>query len=550
MERRALIAFVLSLLVITIWTMWSGQKNQVQKKQETQKAEIVESSEESRKEPVIQEKKTDVDIPKEAEVFEKGSFQEEFISIETPTIHATLSNKGGILTSCKLKKYKESLEPNATPIELVPEAHNGKGYLEVRVGNELDEIIGTSQFRFDREQLVIEQGQGSKTISANSTIGPGITIRKSWTFHDDAYLIDHEVEILNRDNQSITDKLGILLYDTEAKDKSRWGGFRGPIILTDEDLHKVKKISKFEGLKDEEVIWAGFARKYFLSAVEPVGGESKNIKLIESDDSYREMAIEQTLKERDDTKFKYIMYFGPKSLDDLNYAEHRFGKALNYGFFDIIARPLLIALKYIYKYTHNFGIGIIILTILIKLIFWPLTHKSYSSMKEMQRIQPRIKQVREQFKHDKEQLNREMMLLYKTHKVNPFGGCLPMVLQIPVFFALYKALMDSIELRHAPFIFWLKDLAGPDYLFNFPVGVNFFGIEGIGPLPLIMGASMVIQQKMTPTMGDPMQAKLMMLMPIFFTFLFISFPSGLVLYWLMNNLLSIIQQVYIQSKLE
>ncbi|MGQ9654108.1 MAG: Vpu, partial [Thermodesulfobacteriota bacterium] len=211
---------------------------------------------------------------------------------------------------------------------------------------------------------------------------------------------------------------------------------------------------------------------------------------------------------------------------------------------------LLILLRFVNGYTHNYGIAVIVLTIIIKLLFWPLTHKSYSSMKELQRVQPRIKQIRERFKDNKEELNREMMLLYRTHKVNPLGGCLPMVVQIPVFFALYKALMDSIELRHAPFILWVKDLSAPDYLLRLPPGVSLFGIEGIGPLPLLMGATMLIQQKMTPTTGDPTQAKIMMLMPIFFTFLFISFPSGLVLYWLFNNVLSIVQQIYINSRLE
>ena len=549
MEQRALVAFVLSLIVITIWTVWSGQKSQEHKKEAIQQTEIAKSPEKVQQEPQVQEKKTPIEIPKFEEKSEKGSFKEEFITIDTPLMYVTLSNKGGVLTSCKLKKYKESIDQNADLIELIPEVQTDERFLDVVLGNELDEVIKNNRYRFDDKGFVLENGKGLKSIHAQSELGSDITIRKTWTFHEDSYVIEHEVEILDKENRSITDRLGILMYDLVGHDKSRWVGFRGPVILTKKDLDEVKKISKYEEPKDE-VIWAGFASKYFLSAIEPVDVENKKILLKENDDTYREMIIEQSLKERDQTKFKYIMYFGPKALSELKKAGNGFGKALNFGFFDIIARPLLIALKFIYKFTKNYGIGIIILTILIKLIFWPLTHKSYSSMKEMQRIQPRIKQVREQFKNDKEQLNREMMLLYKTHKVNPFGGCLPMVLQIPVFFALYKTLMDSIELRHAPFIFWLKDLSGPDYLFNFPQGINFFGIEGIGPLPLIMGVSMIIQQKMTPTMGDPMQAKLMMLMPIFFTFLFISFPSGLVLYWLMNNLLSIIQQVYIQSKLE
>jgi YidC/Oxa1 family membrane protein insertase len=227
-----------------------------------------------------------------------------------------------------------------------------------------------------------------------------------------------------------------------------------------------------------------------------------------------------------------FIYVGPKEIVSLKKSGLHLEKALRFGWLDIIAKPLLLALRFFNKYLGNYGLSIIVLTIIIKILFWPLAAKSYKSMKEMQRIQPRIAQIRERFKNNKEQLNREVMQLYKTHKVNPMGGCLPMILQIPVFFALYYTLLGAIELRHAPFFFWIMDLSAKD-----PYYIT----------PLIMGASMFLQQKMTPSAADPLQAKIMLLMPVFFTFLFLNFASGLVIYWLVNNILSIGQQLYINK---
>jgi YidC/Oxa1 family membrane protein insertase len=195
--------------------------------------------------------------------------------------------------------------------------------------------------------------------------------------------------------------------------------------------------------------------------------------------------------------------------------------------------PLLWALNFLHNYIANYGVAIIILTLLIKIIFWPLGNLSYKSMKEMQNLQPKLAEMREKYKTDQAKLSQETMALYKTHKVNPLGGCLPMIIQIPIFFGLYKALLYSIELRHSPLFWWIQDLSAKD-----PYYIT----------PIIMGATQFIQQKMTPTMGDPMQAKIMLLMPIVFTFFFLNFPSGLVIYWLFNNVLSIGQQYYINKK--
>jgi YidC/Oxa1 family membrane protein insertase len=239
----------------------------------------------------------------------------------------------------------------------------------------------------------------------------------------------------------------------------------------------------------------------------------------------------------------FQLYFGPRDLGILKELGLKLERAVYFGWTDIIAKPLLYVLWFFNEYLHNYGISIILLTILIKILFWPLTHKSYKSMKEMQKLQPRMAKLREKYKDNREQMNKELMGLYKTYKVNPMGGCLPMVIQIPVFFALFRILGDSIELRHAPFFLWINDLSAPDRLFQFPFSIPFMSPPyGIPMLTLLMGASMFLQQKMTPTPGDPTQAKIMMFLPIIFTFMFVNFSSGLVLYWLVNNILSIGQQ--------
>jgi len=193
---------------------------------------------------------------------------------------------------------------------------------------------------------------------------------------------------------------------------------------------------------------------------------------------------------------------------------------------------MLHALKFFYGYIPNFGIGIIIITVVLKILFFPLTHKSYKSMKDMSKLQPKMAALKEKFKNDKDGLNKAVMELYREHKVNPLGGCLPMIVQIPVFFALYKALMFSIELRHAPFMLWITDLSDKD-----PYYIT----------PLLMGVTMFIQQKMSPSNMDEMQQKIMLALPVVFTFMFLTFPSGLVLYWLVNNILTIGQQLYINK---
>lgn len=540
MEKRAFLAFVLSLVILTIWSYWFVPQHETPAPPDepsTAKEAPVASQ------PAAQLAKTVMpELPRQ-----EPDAPAQVVKVVTPLYKAVLNGRGAVLESWQLNHYRESLSAESPPIELVRADETARP-LELLMEGPMAAGINAAVFRFDRQDVVIQDGSGQATLRAVLDLPQGGQVVKEFTFYGDRYAVDLVLRACDAQGGGLTERIGLLLVYPSSKVSSSSTSFAGPVVLTTHGLEELGDVSKHSG-KPMEARWGGFALHYFVSAVVPRAPGRRDLVLEERDGTVR-MALWQGASAQGGCEYPFRLYLGPKSIDDLRLAGEDLDKALHLGFFDVIARPLLLAMKFINDYTHNYGIAIIVLTIVIKLLFWPLTHKSYASMKEMQRIQPRIKQIRERFKNDREQLNREMMLLYKTHKVNPLGGCLPMLLQIPVFFALYKALLDSIELRHAPFIFWVRDLSAPDYLLRFPSGFSFFGIEGIGPLPLLMGASMVIQQKMTPSTGDPTQAKVMMLMPIFFTFLFISFPSGLVLYWLINNVLSIVQQIYINAKVE
>jgi len=295
------------------------------------------------------------------------------------------------------------------------------------------------------------------------------------------------------------------------------------------------------------VDWMALSIPYFLTAVAPVKNPGGTLKRSVRGAADAEVMVATlvdppiTVAPGQTVESSYLVYSGPRDIDLLEPLGHQLDRAVDYGWFDIIAKPMMAALKFLYKYLGNFGVAIIIVTILIKILFWPLTQKSYKSMKEMQKLQPLVGKLREKYKDDKAKMNQEVMQLYKTYKVNPMGGCLPMVVQIPVFIAFYKVLGSAIELRHAPFMLWINDLSAPDRL---AIGFDLPYVGGLPVLTLLMGASMFIQQKMTPTSVDPTQAKMMLLMPVIFTVMFVNFPSGLVLYWLVNNILSIGQQLY------
>jgi YidC/Oxa1 family membrane protein insertase len=303
----------------------------------------------------------------------------------------------------------------------------------------------------------------------------------------------------------------------------------------------LKKIGKGK-LEKYQVTWAAADSKYFgIIMMTEKPWTLEDIALVGETGIRMSIAdAPLSLAPGETVRWQAKMFAGPKLYDLLKNTGKGLEDLVDYGWFSIVAKPLVWMMKASNRVTKNYGIDIIILTILIKIIFFPLTKKSMGSMKKMQELQPIVAKLREKYKDNPQQLNQETMNLYKTYKINPLSGCLPMLLQVPVFIALYKGLLVTIELRHSPFFLWINDLSAPEHLWDIAVAGYTIPIR---LLPLLMGVSMFFQQKLTPAAGDPNQQKIMLLMPVIFTFMFWGFPTGLVIYWLANNVLSIGQQL-------
>jgi YidC/Oxa1 family membrane protein insertase len=474
------------------------------------------------------------------------------ITVSTPLYLAEFTENGGTLKSFKLKKYKESLEAGSPLKELVRLPEEAGGTLVVSFMGK--QVVGSKNALFvagvEGDSLDVADAQKDLSFSWRSP--DGVTIQKIFTFSADTYEIGLEVKVRNITSEPIDDNLAISLNnDLGENSRSRYV-FSGPAAFIDGKLQEVRtnKIDdqdKYTG----HITWVAEVDRYFLSAIIPQEPREAAMKLAKRTDVLMTTYIDPSgpVPPKAERTYKYRVYFGPKSLETLSPVGADLTRVVDFGFFDIIAKPLLHVMNFIYKFIPNYGVVIIIITIIVKILFWPLSNKSYESMSQMKKLQPKMAEIKAKYKDDKKLMNQEMMNLYKLYKVNPLGGCLPMVLQIPVFFAFYKMLYQAIELRHAPFWLWINDLSAPDRLFKFDITIPMMAPPyGIPVLTLIMGASMFFQQKMSPPPGDPTQAKMMMLMPVFFTFIFINFPSGLVLYWLVNNILSMVQQKYVSKR--
>jgi YidC/Oxa1 family membrane protein insertase len=474
------------------------------------------------------------------------------IVVSTPLYLAEFTENGGTLTSFKLKKYKESLQPDSPLKELVRSPEETGGTLVVSFMGQRVTGLRNAVFLAGTEEDSVDVAQGQKNLSFAWRSSDGVAIEKTYTFSADTYQIGLEIKVGNLSSEPIEDNLTVSLRNSFGEDSGSRYVFAGPAVFLDGELEEIR-VNKIDD-QDEytgHIAWVAQVDRYFLSAIIPDEPREAAMKLVKPADILRTIYIDPSgpVPPKAERTYQYKVYFGPKSLETLSPVGANLARVVDFGFFDIIAKPLLHVMNFIHRFIPNYGVVIIIITIIVKILFWPLSNKSYESMSQMKKLQPKMAEIKAKYKNDRKQMNQEMMNLYKLYKVNPLGGCLPMVLQIPVFFAFYKMLYQAIELRHAPFWLWIDDLSAPDRLFNFDVTVPLMAPPyGIPVLTLVMGASMFLQQKMSPPPGDPTQAKMMMFMPIFFTFIFINFPSGLVLYWLVNNILSMAQQKYVSRR--
>ncbi|QIW09198.1 membrane protein insertase YidC [Francisella sp. LA112445] len=451
-----------------------------------------------------------------------------------------ISLLNGAIISASLKDYTVSLK-DKTPMNLLTEKQGS-------------EYIAKSNIVIDRKPVNVEfknQGikkEGNKQILTLSGSVDGLDITRTYTFDDSKYNISIAQKITNTSSNPIN----VIVDDSLARDFDPAGDsfsllnahsytFTGVAYSTPQDKFRkesFKDISKTDGkptvIDNNGQGWVAFLEHYFLTAWIPQSSNSKiyyknlNGNVFEAGE-YTGITIAPNQSQ----DISSVLYTGPIIKDNLVSLAPNLEKTLDYGMLSFFSEIIFWVMSHIHALVGNWGLSIILVTVLIKAIFYPLSAKSYRSMAKMRMLQPRIKRLQETYKDDRQALGKKMMEMYKEEKVNPLGGCLPMVIQIPIFISLYWVLLESVELRHAPFIFWIHDLSMKDPYFV---------------LPVLMGLSMFLQQRLSPAPADPMQAKIMMFLPVIFTFLFASFPSGLVLYWLTNNLISILQQWMITKR--
>ena len=488
------------------------------------------------------------------------------ITINNSFIKGTLSLSGARIDDIILKNYFESLKEDSDYVKLLsPKGTDNSYFVEHGwlTNNKSDIKLPNSKTIWDSNSSEINPNNAT-TITWDN--GEGIIFKRTLNL-DKEYMFEIKQTVINNSDKDITlYPYGIINREGYPKLSGLYILHEGPIGVLNDRLQEID----YDDLEDDNKIseksnngWIGITDKYWLTALIP--DQKSNFEgYFQSFSNNSKTTFQSsflgspiTIKANNESTYSSRLYLGAKELKILDKHEKTgipmFDKAVDFGWFYVITKPLFYLLTFFSNLLGNVGLAIIALTICIRILLFPLANKSFKSMNKMKILQPKMMEIRERYGNDKMQMQKEVMALYKKEKANPLAGCLPILLQIPVFFALYKVLYVTIEMRHAPFYGWIKDLSEPDpySIFNLfgliPIDLPSFLIIGIWPL--IMGGTMILQQKLNPAPPDPIQAKVMGMLPFIFIFLFAQFAAGLVIYWTCNNALSIAQQWIIMKKM-
>ncbi len=535
MDTKRLILFVIfSFSVLMLWDAWQRQDAPADTTAAVSQ-EAVDSSV-----PQAERAATPAaDLPKETGFRLQTAGR---VQVETDLFKADIDTLGGDLRRLELLQHRsvESMDKNFVLMEdtAAPMLYVAQSGL---IGNDLP--THKTQFASAADSYKMQEGSDRLDVTLTWTNPQGVKVDKIYTFHRGSYAIDVSYVIDNGSAAALEPAVYYqIVHDSESNQGSAMmPTFTGGAYYTEAD--KFKKLAFKDMAKSDLSLtakdgWVGLVQHYFVGAWIPADNLqrifytkqlSDNIYSIGSKSMLDSIAPGAT------EKVTARLYAGPQTQSQLQSVAPGLEYTVDYGWLTVIASPLFWVLSAIEKLVHNWGVAIILLTILIKIAFYPLSAASYRSMAQMRELAPRLQRMKEQYGDDRQKLQQAMMELYKTEKINPMGGCLPILVQIPVFIALYWVLLGSVEMRHAPFMLWIQDLSATDPYFV---------------LPILMGATMIIQTRLNPTPPDPVQAKIMMIMPIVFSVFFFFFPAGLVLYWLVNNILSIAQQWHINRQAE
>jgi len=473
----------------------------------------------------------------------------ERVRVVTDLMNVEIDTRGGDIRHLALRTYSQSVDQPDQPFVLLSDA--GRDLYVVQSG--LVSNAGNAPNHYEvytaeAGEYRLDAGEDRLVVPLTWTDESGITVTKRYIFHRDRFVIDLEHEISNASGEPWR---GVQYRQMQRRPPQESRGlfgagaytYTGGVISTPE--RRYEKID-FGDIAEQELDlrvaggWVAMIQHYFVTALVPPSQEEENLFYSKALDDNRYLlgmrgATLSEVAPGESTVIRSQIYAGPKVQGRLENVAPHLELTVDYGYLTIIAQPLFWLLSAIHGIVNNWGWSIVLLTVLIKLVFFKLSETSYRSMANMRKLAPQMQRLKDRYGDDRQKLNQAMMELYKTEKVNPLGGCLPILVQIPVFIALYWMLLESVELRQAPWILWIEDLSirDPYYI-----------------LPLIMGASMFLQQRLNPTPPDPVQAKVMMALPVVFTVFFLWFPAGLVLYWVVNNTLSIAQQYVITKRVE
>lgn len=537
MEYQRLFLFTaLGGLLLLLWTTWQQDYHRP--------PEVAQAPSTQQAQPASPTTPTESTAPGQATISTAG----ELVRVQTDVLTATISSQGGDIRSVHLRDYSVSSD-NPNPIALL-ESDGSRVYiaqsgLEAREGS----APGVqAQFQIEQDSYQLEAGQDQLTVTLHWADDSGVTVEKRYIFHRNSYVIDLEQEVHNAGAEPWQGFQYVQLRRTKPGERRSF--LFGAQSYTGGVVHgpdwRYKKISfddmaskslKGEPQRDFEGGWLAMLQHYFVSAWVPPADQTYRYYARSVDSQYMLGASSpwQLAQPGGSAQFSSKLYAGPKDQSRLAAVAPDLELTVDYGKLSIISKPLFWLLSKIHGVVGNWGWSIVLLTLFIKIVFYKLSETSYRSMARMRKMQPRMQALKERYGDDRQQLNQELMQLYKTEKINPLGGCLPIVIQIPVFIALYWVLLESVELRQADWILWYHDLSSPDPFYL---------------LPILMGVSMLAQQRLNPAPLDPIQQRVMMALPIVFTVFFLFFPSGLVLYWVTNNVLSIAQQWLITRRIE
>lgn len=481
--------------------------------------------------------------------------EEKVIRIETPIYIAEISSRGPSISSWTLKNY---LGPDSLPHQLILEKEGNLSLSLPVQGDTLSLARSIFQYEGSAENHSLSASNSAVKLPFRLALGEGKAIHQTLTFFYDKYSIDMQVQLEGLEEfvdgyiYSINWPGGLRTSEAYLKEDMQYAKAYG---LTAEDLEEfdVKNEARATDEIDGVIKWGAVRTKYFTAAIVPKNQAGAGIKFVGESVP---ITPEEKLKKygiavhmpyyRKKTTDAFTVYLGPLQYSIVKSYGVNLERMMNFGWAIIrpISKGVLWCLTMLFGIIPNYGMVIVVFSILVKILVYPLTKKSYQSMKQMQKVQPIMQEIREKYKDDPQRMNQEVMKLYREHGVNPLGGCLPMLLQMPLLYALFIIFRSTIELRGAPFFGWITDLSRPDTIFTLPFSIPFYG-DGVNVLPLFMGVTMFLQQKMT--VQDPKQKAMVYFMPVFFTFLFNTFPSGLNLYYSLFNVFTIIQQKLIST---